>query len=275
VSRRSDGGRRARANHHRIDAPLRALLALAVACAGAASLAPAARAQQLAAALEEQKASDKEAIASQARIDVLDDETEQMLVSYQQLMSETESFEEYSDQLAAQVQSQIEEIDRTNRELDEIEVTTREVMPMMQRMIDTLDRFVGLDVPFLMEERTRRVQGLKDLMSRADVSVSEKYRRIVEAYLVEMEYGRTIEAYDGKLGEESERTVQLLRIGRVSLMYQTLDGKETGYWDDDQKTWVEDDHYAHAFSEGVRVAKKLGAPDILRGPVQAPKEDRQ
>jgi hypothetical protein len=235
----------------------------------------AAAAQQLAAVVQEQAAADEEAKASQARIDELDDETEQMLAKYQQLLSEKESFDEYSDQLAAQVRSQLEEMDRTNRELGEIEVTTREVMPMMQRMIDTLDSFVGLDVPFLMDERRKRVETLKGLMSRADVSVSEKYRRIVEAYLVEMEYGRTIEAYDGKLGVDDERTVQLLRIGRVSLMYQTLDGKETGYWDDEKKAWVVDDHYAHAFSEGVRVAKKLGAPDIMIAPVRAPKEDGQ
>ena len=105
------------------------------------------------------------------------------------------------------------------------------------------------------------------------MSVSEKYRRIVEAYVVEMEYGRTIEAYEGKLAGTDERTVQLLRVGRLTLLYQTMDGKETGYWDMDKKAWVVDNHYAHAFREGIHVAKKLGAPDILHAPIQAPKED--
>ena len=56
-------------------------------------------------------------------------------------------------------------------------------------------------------------------------------------------------------------------------MYQTMDGKETGYWDADKKAWVVDNHYQHAFREGVHVAKKLGAPDILHAPIPAPKED--
>ena len=80
-------------------------------------------------------------------------------------------------------------------------------------------------------------------MDRADVTISEKYRRIVEAYQVEMDYGRTIEAYEGELASEGgdPRTVQFLRVGRVTLLYQTLDGRETGYWDADRKAWVVDD----------------------------------
>ena len=59
----------------------------------------------------------------------------------------------------------------------------------------------------------------------------------------------------------------------MSLLYQTMDGKETGYWDADKKAWVVDNDYAHAFKEGTHVAKKLGAPDILIAPIPAPKED--
>ena len=88
------------------------------------------------------------------------------------------------------------------RQLGEIETTSREALPMMQKMVATLDEFVKLDMPFLPEERTNRIAALKDMMTRADVSVSEKYRRIVEAYQIEIEYGRTIEAYQGKVGRQ-------------------------------------------------------------------------
>lgn len=254
----------------------RALVAAALLLAGLITFAPAgasAGPPMLVAVVEEQKAANREAESAQDRIDKVDDETEKLLVEYRQLMAEAESFNAYASQLATQVGSQREEIDRTNAELGEIETTTREVLPLMQNMLDTLAQFVSLDVPFLIDERTKRIKTLQEMMQRADVSVSEKYRRIVEAYVVEMEYGRTIEAYEGKLGASDDRTVQLLRVGRVTLLYQTMDLKETGYWDNDQKAWVVDNHYQHAFRAGISVAKKMGAPDILYAPVQAPKED--
>ena len=90
-----------------------------------------------------------------------------------------------------------------------------------------------------------------------------------------MDYGRTIEAYEGELGERRGRpaTVQFLRVGRVALLYQTLDGKETGYWDRRPEAWVVDDELrAGGFKEAIAVAKKLGAPELLIVPVPAPKE---
>jgi len=222
-------------------------------------------------AVKEQIRTDDAARASQERVNQLDDETQKLLAEYRKAIADTDSFDAYANQLGAQVQSQREEIDGINAQLGEVERTAREVTPLMQKMLDTLARFVELDVPFLLEERTKRVETLEKMMSRADVTISEKYRRILEAYQVEMDYGRTIEAYEGKLGDgEAARTVQFLRVGRVSLLYQTLDGKETGYWDASKKGWTVDDDYARSFKEGVAVAKKLSAPEMLIVPVPAP-----
>jgi hypothetical protein len=167
------------------------------------------------------------------------------------------------------VKSQQDELLTMTRQVSEIETTSREALPMMQKMVATLGQFVKLDIPFLPEERTNRIAQLEDMMTRADVSVSEKYRRIVEAYQIEIEYGRTIEAYQGKVGD---KTVDFLRAGRVALMYQTLDGSETGYWDADAKNWKQDGSYEDAIKSGLKVAKKQAAPDFIRLPVHAPKQ---
>jgi seryl-tRNA synthetase len=223
--------------------------------------------------IDEQAEAEAIARGSQVRVAQLDEEATQLLADYRQAVAEADNLETYNEQVAAQVESQDEEIAAVLRQLDQIETTASEVMPMMQRMLETLDQFVELDVPFLLDERRTRVQILKDLMRRADVSVSEKYRRIVEAYGVEMEYGRTIESYRGdiEIGDEP-RTVDFLRVGRVALMFQTLDGRETGYWDVDQGAWVPDDSYRSSVRDGLRIAKQQAAPDLMVLPVRSPKE---
>jgi vacuolar-type H+-ATPase subunit I/STV1 len=245
-------------------------LALASAIAALFAAAPAStQTAKVNSVISEQVKTEEAARASQKRVEQLDEETTKMLADYRQMLAESTSLKSYNEQLATQVKSQDEQVADMTQQLTQIETTSREVLPMMDKMLATLDQFVKLDVPFLIEERTNRVAQLKDMMTRADVSTSEKYRRIVEAYQIEMEYGRTIEAYQGKVGE---KTVDFLRAGRVSLMYQTLDGNETGYWDAKQKTWKKDDDYGDAIRAGLKVAKKQAAPDFVTVAVPAPKE---
>jgi len=203
------------------------------------------------------------------------DQAEEPGARYARAVADAESLERFNRQLEEQVRSQEEEAASIERQLVEIDTTNREVQPLMQQMVDTLARFVELDLPFLLEERTAVVQNLQDVMGRADVSTSEKYRLILEAYQAELEYGQTIEAYEGHLGTGADaRTVEFARIGRVSLMYRTLDGVETGYWDANQKSWVVDARYHDAVEEAIRVANEDGPQELLLVPVPAPQEVR-
>lgn len=221
----------------------------------------------------EQINSDKAGLAAQQRINGIDDETQKMLVDYRRALADTESHSAYAAQLTKQVESQKGELTDIQRQLDDVEATSRAIVPLEEKMLATLKEFVKLDIPFLLDERTSRVATLEEMMDRADVSISEKYRRIVEAYQVEMDYGRTIEAYEGRLaGDSARRTARFLRVGRVALLYQTLDGSETGFWSAKAGNWQVDNQYAHAFTQGVAVARKLSAPEMLDIPVPAPEE---
>jgi hypothetical protein len=234
-----------------------------------------ASAQSLDNAIATQGEADKAAASSQKRINEIRDRLQDAASRYASAVADAESLEKYNSQLDKQVKAQRDEVSSIETQLLEIETTSREVQPLMQRMVDTLQKFVSLDTPFLLAERTSRVQTLQDIMPRADVTISEKYRRIIEAYQIELEYGRTLESYDGLLGSgQDARTVSFVRLGRVALLYQTLDGTETGYWDADKKDWVVDNSYAAAVAEARRVAKKDGPPNLLTVPVPAPKEAR-
>lgn len=205
-------------------------------------------------------------VASQKRVDQLADQRQDLANDYRTTLRESEGLKLYLQQLRAQLKSQEEEMSVIRKEGQELDRTNIEILPLMQRMLASLEQFATLDVPFLKEERTARVEKLKEMMPRADVTVSEKYRRIVEAYQIEMEYGRTIEVYRANLGDKE---VDFLRVGRVGLYYQTPDGVDTGYWDGDAKKWVADDDFAEGVKEGIKVAKKQTSPNLLIVPVKA------
>jgi len=218
--------------------------------------------------INEQSATENSSRQTQQKINDLDDKTRDAVSEYRASLQEIESLKRYNEQLDLQVQSQQEEMVSIQQQIVQIERTSREITPLLVKMVDTMSKFVELDVPFLPDERKTRVAQLKEMLTRADVTLSEKYRRIMEAYQIEVEYGRTIEAYQGKVGD---KTVDFLRLGRIALLYQGLDGDETAYWDSDKKEWVVDDDYRHYVKEGLKVARKQGAPDLLIAPVPAPK----
>jgi len=231
------------------------------------------QAVSLDAVVKEQSAADKAAVEAQAKIDRLEDQAKDAAAKYSEALALATSLEKYGDQLSTQLESQNARLADIKKQLAGVEVTQRDITPLIEQMITTLEKFVSLDVPFLVEERTNRVATLKQLLGRSDVSTSEKYRRTLEAYQIEMEYGRTLDAYLGQLGDgDSARTVQFLRLGRITLAYQTPDARETGYWDAGQKKWVVDEAYTRDVKRALAVARKEGAPDLVMLPIPAPEE---
>lgn len=206
---------------------------------------------------------------SQQKINGLTDTIESKIQKFKTINKETDGLRVYNGQLDKQIRSQIQEMADLNSSIDEVSVIERQITPLMMRMIDGLAQFVELDTPFLPEERAKRIADLRDMMDRADVSSSEKFRRVMEAYQVEMDYGRTMEAYSGLLTVDGqERDVDFLRVGRAILAYQTRDASSQGVWNKETKQWeLLPSSYRTQVTRGLRMAKKQMAPDLLMLPV--------
>ena len=209
------------------------------------------------------------AAKSQEKINGITDQIDSKLQQFKTLMKEIEGLEVYNTQLRKQINNQEQEMADLNSAIDEVSVVERQITPLMMRMIDGLEQFVALDVPFLPEERANRVADLRAMMDRADVAASEKFRRVMEAYQVEMDYGRTMEAYSGiHTINGQERDVEFLRLGRTALIYQTRDASMQGVWNKQTRQWEElDSSYRTQITKGLRMAKKQLAPDLLMLPV--------
>ncbi len=185
---------------------------------------------------------------------------------YAEVMAEVDRYSQSNAYLEQLLASQQGDIASLTEQIGGLAATAEQVQPLVQRMFTELEQFVANDLPFLPEERSRRIDTLRTLME-GDDSVAEKFRRVLEAYSIEIEYGRNMQAYPGKL---DGRDVQFIHLGRISLMYRTTDGEETGYWDRHSNSWVVDSRYARAVEEAIRMAGETLAPDVVELPVPTP-----
>ena len=225
-------------------------------------------------AVEETVDSHTQAKKSQQIVDEYADKTKDMLHKYQTTLRKIDSLKTYNDQLEKLTAKQLETVDSLSEQINSIAETQQNIVPLLLRMIDVMEEFVSLDAPFLKEERLARIELIKNMMDRPDVSLPDKYRRIMEAYQIEMEYGRTIETMTDTIqANDTPRTVDILRIGRISIFYQTLDGRESGYWDKQDKRWKTlSEDYNRSITQGILIAKKQAPPDLIKLPIPAPEE---
>jgi uncharacterized membrane-anchored protein YhcB (DUF1043 family) len=186
---------------------------------------------------------------------------------YATLMRDADVTVRYNSALEGRLQSQQNEMASLQEQIAGMDATAAEVPGMLQQMFDQLAAFVAADVPFLAKEREDRVSRLRDLMSQTDKPPGEKFRRILEAYTIEMEYGRTMDSYHGALADGRE--ADFVRLGRVSLLYRTTEGDEVGYWDQQQKAFVAAPEYKRSIELALRIAKQTVAPDLITVPVPA------
>jgi len=206
---------------------------------------------------------------TQEQIVKLDEQTRILLADYQSTSKEYDSLKLYNDQVQKIINSQIDEIENIILKIDELDQTNQRIVPFMLRMIDGLENFIQLDIPFLMNERKSRVETLKSTMDRGDISTSEKFRLIIEAYKTELEYGRTIESYrDNIVIDGVETSADFLRIGRIALTYLTVDGSKGGYWDTNLSSWEKaSSSIKRSTADALKVASKQAPPALIKIPV--------
>ena len=223
-------------------------------------------------------AEDKNAAArqSQAKVDRLADETRDLLSDYKTVVKQVDGLKVYNARLQRQIDNQLQRISNIDGSIEQVTVIQRQMTPLIIRMVDGLEQFVSLDMPFRTDERMARVAFLRTNLDRADVTVAEKFRQVLEAYNIELQYGRGIDSYSDTVDLDGTPTeVDFLRIGRIALLYQSKDGERSGAWDPEAGAWVplSAGDYNTAIRKGIRIAKKQATIDLLNIPVAAPESN--
>jgi len=240
-------------------------LVVAIAFGGFSALAQAQAQATASKAIDDTLNANRASRASQQRIDQIDSQTRALLEKYLAATWQAQQLTAYSQQLEEQTASLDAQHLGLQRQIGELERTERELAPLLSRMIQGLDKFVALDMPFLLVERRERVQALKKLMADPAEDRAEKFKKVLEAWQIEAEYGRSLGVENG---EVERRKVHVLRVGRAALYYLSIDGKSCGVWNAKSKSWtVLPARYASQIRLGLRMARETAAPDLLRLPM--------
>ena len=213
----------------------------------------------------------KHAAAAQTQINELATTTDELQKKIFEIGKVVRELKTYNELLLVQILQQDSDIADLKESITNVSVLERQLVPLLLRMIETLSMFISEDLPFLNEERLDRVKMLEEMMRRADVAIAEKYRRVIEAYEIETDYGRTIQTYVGELIIDGEmREVNFLKLGRIALFAQSTNMEISLLWNFSKRDWSKIDKRAdkNELRKGIRIALKEIPPSLITIPIK-------
>ncbi|MCU8282417.1 DUF3450 domain-containing protein, partial [Vibrio vulnificus] len=177
---------------------------------------------------------------SQSVINVSADKSQLLQAEIEILKEEVRNLELYQRHLTSMIANQEQEKSSLAKQIQDIQVTRQGIVPLMYDMLDTLKTTINQDMPIKWQQRQERIEKLEQMMVRADVADAEKFRRILEAYQIELDYGSKLSAYQDPitLADGKQIEVEQLHLGRVSLIARTLNANQFWYWDKNQRHWL-------------------------------------
>ena len=218
-----------------------------------------------------------EAAAAQEKINRLANSTSSTFEEFKRQNDSLEALLVLNAGFRKSVSIQESNIATLDRSIADVESITLEIPLLMEKMLSSIEQFVELDYPFQVKQRANRLQFARNAIDNPDVSIAEKFRQVLVIYQTEATYGRTNATYPDTIEIGGAlRDVNIVRIGRVALMYQTTDRQVTGAWDNNARQWVElpAGEYRTAVQKAMRIASNVDAPDIINLPVAAPEAAR-
>lgn len=173
------------------------------------------------------------------------------------------------DGLKRRVEAAELRIQEKERQLTELSRIAREIEPLLRKAVEDLRGVVAEDLPFLLEERKNRLDGLDKRMDDPQVPLSEKFRRVLEACLVEAEYGQTVNVYTQTLELDGDTVMaQVLRLGRLSLFCRTMDRETAGFFDPVAARWRRlPDRTLKEIGKAMEIGSRRRAADLVVLPV--------
>jgi hypothetical protein len=214
----------------------------------------------------------EEAAASHQRILQLSDEADELVLKFETEAKAVDALEVYNAGMRRTIERQEREIAQYDVSIAEAAQLQRQIPPLMERMMVALEQFVELDMPFQLDVRRQRLETVRSTFDDSGVNIAGRFSLVLQAYQAENNYGRGMDHYTDTLESGGvERDVDILRVGRIALVYQTSDKTETGMCDKEARQWVAlGDEYRRPISTAIRIVDNLATYEIIELPISAP-----
>jgi len=227
------------------------------------------RAELIDTAISLEASSSSAAALRQETIDNLDSQIIFLTGEIQYLSQQLDLTNIYNRQLQELIDSQNAEINSINEQMAQLDETNKGILPKLEEMVNVLAEIIMNDTPFLLKEREDRVNVIKDLLTQSNISTSEKFRRVFEAYQIENEYGRTVEAYRDEITVDGQNyNVEIFRLGRVGLYARTADGDYNAMYSRSEKKWIKSKGIDNDLVIALKIARKEMPPSLIKLPVE-------
>jgi len=193
------------------------------------------------------------------------------------------------------VAQQDAEIKSLNEQIDGVEEWKASIDPMVGKMTTSIANKIKSDYPFDLNRRLPRLQSLEKTIKDPAATVGEKYRKALNIYKLEVNYGQSMEAQKGdhpinptirvgddRFEKDEDGKVKLdknglpvevfdgsyLRYGRLAYVYLQADGSQALRYDLNAREWVELPKSSIAdIRRGVKIASGEAAPNVVRAPL--------
>ncbi|MAK64768.1 MAG: hypothetical protein CMF75_08560 [Maricaulis sp.] len=220
------------------------------------------------------RANTTEGAQTQRRIDQLDDQRTDIELEYRALLEQIESQRLFVEQQEVFIRSQENEMESLESQIERVDGIQTDLAPMMREMVQNLEEFVNLDLPFRLEGengRLARIEGLYELIDDPAISPAERYRVILNAYDIEASYGRSLNAYDDTVLEDGVPVnVKVLQIGRVAMIRQYDDGRMTIRHNGSSDWENLPGSYEANVTRAIRIAEEVTTPSVFLVPLPGP-----
>lgn len=194
------------------------------------------------------------------------------------------------------VSEQDVQISSLNSQIDGLDEWKAAIVPMLGKMATGISGQVNSDYPFEMDRRIPRLQSLENTLNDPAAAVGDKYRKALNVYKLEVNYGQSLEAKKGnhpinptiRVGEDkwvkdengkikiNKKTGMreeifdgsYLRYGRLAYVYLQADSSQAMRYDLTAKEWVDmpKKHIAD-IRRAVKIASGEAAPNVVKVPL--------